>query len=100
MGTLQINLLGTSFTIKSSEDTAYLEKLVHYYKEITDKLEKKKEFSDPLQVAIMAGVMMCDQVYKDKKTKVKIQNAYENNKTDDEAERITSELIDKIDKVL
>ena len=43
---------------------------------------------------------MCDQVYQDKKTKVKIQNAYENNTADSEADRITRELIEKIDKVL
>ena len=51
-------------------------------------------------VTIMAGIMMCDQVYQDKKTKVKIQNAYENNTADSEADRITRELIEKIDKVL
>ena len=100
MGTLQINILGTSFTIKADEDSEYLNKLLRYYKGVTDTIEKKQTLTDPLQIAIMAGIMMCDQVYQDKKTKVKIQNAYENNTADSEADRITRELIDKIDKVL
>lgn len=100
MGTLQINILGTSFTIKADEDSEYLEKLLKYYKGITDTIEKKGTLSDPLQISIMAGLMMCDQVYQDKKTKVKIQNAYENNTADSELEKITQNLIDKIDKVL
>ena len=100
MGTLQINILGTSFTIKADEDSEYLNKLLRYYKGVTDTIEKKQTLTDPLQIAIMAGIMMCDQVYQDKKTKVKIQNAYENNTADSEADRITRELIEKIDKVL
>ena len=43
MGTLQINILGTSFTIKADEDSEYLNKLLRYYKGVTDTIEKKTD---------------------------------------------------------
>ena len=36
MGKLKIDMLGTSFTIQANEDNQYLEKLLGYYKRITD----------------------------------------------------------------
>ncbi|MCR5400976.1 MAG: cell division protein ZapA [Treponema sp.] len=100
MGLLQINLLGTSFSIKSDEDQEYLNKLLKYYKGVTDGLEKKGAFSNPLQIAIMAGIMMCDQVYSDKKKKVEIQEAIENNTLDERIDKITRDMISKIDTVI
>ena len=40
MGTLKIELLGTSFSIKASEDDDYLKKLLGYYKNIVDEIQK------------------------------------------------------------
>lgn len=100
MGMLQIDLLGTSFAIKSNEDQEYLNKLLKYYKSLTDSLESKGAFNNPTQVAIMAGIMLCDQVYSDKKKKVEIQEAIENNTLDTRIDEITQNLISKIDAVL
>ncbi len=41
MGTLKIELLGTSFSIKASEDDDYLKKLLGYYKNIVDEIQKR-----------------------------------------------------------
>lgn len=100
MGTLQIDILGTSFTIEADEEKDYLDKLLYYYKGLIGSIEKKQILSDPLQIAITAGIMACDQAYQDKKTKIKLQNAYENDTADSEADKITRRLIEKIDKVL
>lgn len=100
MGTLQINLLGTSFSIKSNESQQYLDKLLKYYKSLTDNLEEKGILKNPTQIAIMAGIMLCDQVYSDKKKKVEIQEAIENNTLDKRIDEITQNLIKKIDSVL
>ena len=100
MGMLQIDLLGTSFAIKSNEDQEYLNKLLKYYKNLTDSLEAKGAFNNPTQIAIMAGIMLCDQVYSDKKQKVEIQEAIENNTFDTRIDEITQKLISKIDQVL
>ncbi len=99
-GTLQIDLLGTSFSIKADEDTAYLEKILGYYKRIVKQIEDGGSLSDPLKISILAGVMLSDELYKAKSRSIKFQTALENNSTDQEADRITKSLIEKIDRVL
>ena len=100
MGMLQVDILGTSFSIKSDEDSEYLARLLKYYRNLTDSLEKKGGFKNPTQIAVMAGLMLCDQVYSDKKKRVEIQEAVENNALDSRIDEITERLISKIDSVL
>ena len=100
MGMLQVDILGTSFSIKSDEDSEYLARLLKYYRNLTDRLEKKGVFKNPTQIAVMAGLMLCDQVYSDKKKRVEIQEAVENNALDSRIDEITERLISKIDSVL
>ncbi|MBQ5998625.1 MAG: cell division protein ZapA [Treponema sp.] len=100
MGNLQIDILGTSFAIKANEDSEYLNKLLGYYKRIVDQLEKSGSLKTPLQISILSGIMLCDELYKEKGRNVKFQSALEKNSTDEEADRITKNLIEKIDQVL
>ena len=100
MGMLQVDILGTSFSIKSDEDSEYLARLLKYYRNLTDSLEKRGVFKNPTQIAVMAGLMLCDQVYSDKKKRVEIQEAVENNALDSRIDEITERLISKIDSVL
>ncbi len=99
-GSLQIDLLGTSFSIKADEDTSYLEQILGYYKRIVNQIEKGGALSDPLKISILAGIMLSDELYKAKGRSVKYQKALENNSVDDEADKITKSLIEKLDKVL
>lgn len=99
-GTLQIDLLGTSFSIKADEDTSYLEQILGYYKRIVNQIEAGGALSDPLKISILAGIMLSDELYKVKGRSLKFQAALENNSSDLEAERITKNLIEKIDRVL
>ena len=94
MGALQIDLLGTSFAIQANEDDAYLKRLLNYYKRITDEIERNGNLKTPLQVSILSGIMLCDELYKEKSRK---QWA---NGTDAEAERLTAEMIARIDSAL
>ncbi|MBQ1628915.1 MAG: cell division protein ZapA [Treponema sp.] len=100
MGNLQIDILGTSFAIKANEDSEYLNKLLGYYKRIVDQIEKSGSLKTPLQISILSGIMLCDELYKEKGRNVKFQSALEKNSTDEEADRITKSLIEKIDQVL
>lgn len=99
-GTLQIDLLGTSFSIKADEETAYLEQILGYYKRIVNQIEAGGALNDPLKISILAGIMLSDELYKAKGRSVKYQAALENNSVDEEADRITKSLIEKIDKAL
>jgi cell division protein ZapA (FtsZ GTPase activity inhibitor) len=100
MGTLQIDVLGASFAIKANEESEYLEKLLGYYKRITAEVEKSGGLKNPAEIAIMSGITLCDELYKEKLKNAQIQNNSVSRDDDKEAERITLEMIDKIDKVL
>ena len=104
MGKLKIEMLGTNFTIQANEDNEYLEKLLGYYKRITDDVKNIDSIRTPLQVAILSGIMICDELYKEKQNKIAIENGtYIPPKFDfdaEELERRAAEMISKIDKVL
>ena len=74
MGKLKIEMLGTSFTIQANEENEYLEKLLGYYKRITDDVSKIDSIRTPLQTAILSGIMICDELYKEKQNKVAMEN--------------------------
>ena len=103
MGKLHINTLGTSFTIQANGDDEYLQRLLSYYDKVAQEAQKITALKTPLQTAILAGIMLCDEVYKEKQNKI----AMEAGKLDpdvilqsNDIERHTLEMIKKIDKVL
>ena len=110
MGKLQINLLGTSFTIQANEDEEHLQKLLGYYSRIVEDVSKIDSIKTPLQTSILAGIMLCDEVYKEKSNVVALkkqgagmaneQAAAVNDEESAELERHTIAMIDKINRVL
>lgn len=103
MGKLKIETLGTSFTILANENEEYLNKLLGYYKQITQEVQKIQSVKTPLQVAILSGIMIVDELYKEKEKSISLESGIpvsENTKDTEEIERRTKEMIDKINKVL
>lgn len=102
MGKLRIELLGTAFTIQANENSEYLEKLLGYYKQITDNVKQIDSVKSPLQIAILSGIMLCDELYKEKENKITSKNGQSQINTEEqkELERRTNEMIKKIEKVL
>lgn len=104
MGKLHINLLDTSFTIQSNENEEYLNKLLTYYTRIVEDVSHIESITSPLQISILAGLMVCDELYANKEDLLKIKNTNqlppENNSDGEELERRTIAMIDKINKVL
>ena len=70
MGKLKIDLLNTSFTIQANEDSEYLDKLYGYYKRIIEDVKQIDSVKTPLQISILAGIMLCDELYKEKTNKL------------------------------
>jgi cell division protein ZapA (FtsZ GTPase activity inhibitor) len=99
MGTLHLDILGTSFAIQSNEDDEYLNKLLNYFKQISNNIEKNTSLKNPTQIAILSGVLLCDEVYKEKAKNMRMEKNLLSD-TDTEADRITSELISKIENAL
>jgi len=106
MGKLRIDLLGSHFTIQANEDDEYLNKLLGYYKRITDDVHEKNGITDNLQIAVLSGIMLCDELYKEKSNKIKHQvsngepTSFEITAESEEISRKTQEMIEKINKVL
>lgn len=104
MGKLHIETLGANFTIQANGDDEYLKKLLGYYQRITEDVKKIDSIKTPLQVAILSGIIICDELYKEKQNKVAMENgdysALENSLDSEEIERRTAQMISKIDKVL
>lgn len=102
MGKLRIELLGTAFTIQANENSEYLEKLLGYYKQITNNVKQIDSVKSPLQIAILSGIMLCDELYKEKENKITSKNGQVQINTEEqkELERRTNEMIKKIEKVL
>ena len=106
MGKLQINLLGTSFTIQANEDEEHLQKLLGYYSRIVNDVSKIDSIKTPLQTSILAGIMLCDEVYKEKSNFVELEKNQSkniqaaNSQESEELERRTIAMINKINKVL
>ncbi|MCR5217175.1 cell division protein ZapA [Treponema sp.] len=101
MGKIQINLLGSSFTIQAKEDEDYLKKLVEYYREITRTITSAGKNMDSLQVSIIAGITLVDELYKEKKRNASCEKSIKENTEDDlKAQEIALNLLDRLDEAL
>lgn len=99
MGKLQIDMLGTSFVIQSPAEEEYLKKLLKYYRQITDTIESEEGIKNPVQLGILAGITLVDELYRAKGENSKMKKQL-NDEESSEAERLTIDMIEKIDRVL
>lgn len=101
MGKLQINILGTSFSIKASEDDEYLNKLSGYYTKLVDEIQKSGMLKSGLDISILAGIMLCDELYKEKaKNSVSNTNQGQDTREIQKAQILTQKMINQLDSVL
>ncbi len=108
MGTLKIELLGTSFSIESKEDSVYLEKLLEYYRNVTEDVEKVATNSDKRKIAILSGLMLCDELFKEKVKRHELHTSSQSETNIptspsielDEVEKRTLKMIDDIDRLI
>ena len=89
---LRLDLLGTSFSITADEDPGYLRGILDQYRAAITKTQENMGLKDPLKTAILTGFLLCDEVHK-------LRNRGEAPE-DDEAERLTLNLITRIDEAL
>jgi len=91
-GTLRIDMLGTSFVIKADEDESYLLKVLQSWQKIVEDTKANTGLSDPLKIAIVAGMLVSDELMKAKSSA--------SHPEDVETERIALDLIARIDETL
>jgi len=93
---LSVQLLGTSFSLKSTENLDYLKEVVAYYERKIEETRRGVSLQDPLKIALLTGIVLADELLKERNRQEGALSAPDA----DEAERITRALIDKIDSIL
>lgn len=99
MGKLQIDVLGASFKVQAEEDDAYLEKLLSYYKDITDAIRSGSGLVNPVQISILSGITLVDELYKEKQKNAALMKKMETSESE-AAENLALNMIEKLDEVL
>lgn len=107
MGSLHIDVFNPPFVINVNKDDEYLQKLLWYYKKIIEKIKKNGSLKNPLQISALAGIMICDELYMANSQVTLLKNSVNqtaapavNTQDDEEAERLTKMMIEKIEKAL
>lgn len=106
MAVIQINILGTSFALKTDEELPYLEKIREYYKNVCDEIQKSDGIQDQKQTAVLAGILIADELFKEKQKALEAKGAAQKNAAESdplaelEADRLTKSMIEKIDRAL
>jgi len=84
---VRIHLLGTSLSIRSSEDPRYLHALVQEVERRFEQVRKNMGLSDPLRIAIISSILLTDDLKKLQQDST-------------EAESLTQNLIELIDRTI
>ena len=107
MGSLTIDVFDPSFVIQVNEEDEYLQKLLGYYKKIVSRIQDNGALKNPLQISALAGIMLCDELYKEKSKAQLSKNdggeaasVFFDEEEGNEAERLTKMMIEKIEKAL
>ena len=88
-----VNLLGTSFVIRSTDSPDHLQKVLDYLTLKLDEIKTSVSISDPLKIALLTGLNIADELVKIRESGLMEQNT-------EEIAAITSNLIEVIDRRL
>jgi len=99
---LLIDILGTRFSIATGEDPAYLEEVLAQYQIAVANTQGISGMKDPLNIAILTGFLLCDEINKLKlRAEEEQANAAQKQQTEaQELNRITREIIERIDQAI
>ncbi|MCL2763261.1 MAG: cell division protein ZapA [Treponema sp.] len=92
---LVIDILGASFSITAGEDPAYLDEVLAQFRFAVANTQGISGMKDPLNVAILTGFLLCDEI-----NKLKMQNREDQAKADETLDRVVQNLITRINQTL
>ena len=98
-GTLQINILGTSFSIQANEDSLYLDKLLQYYRSTVEDVARSTDLKEPIKIAVLAGIMITDELMKERQNAASTDSLMVNAELS-EVEKRTNQMMKKLDQAL
>ena len=92
---LLIDVLGTSFSITTNEETSFLDKVLGQYNVAIANTQEISGMKDPLKIAILTGFLLCAEI-----NKLKLQIENEQTNVEQELDRIAKSLITCIDQAM
>jgi cell division protein ZapA (FtsZ GTPase activity inhibitor) len=93
---LEVNILGSSFTVQAGGDPQHLRRVVDYMAGKVREIQQKyaeNTTQDPVKISLLAGLNVVDEL-------LRSRGAEQEAGGGSELERITERLIDTIDKSL
>jgi len=96
---LCLDILGTSFSITVDEDEEYLKKVLNQFKTAVKNTQNISGISEPLNVAVLTGFLLCDEINKIKQQLDEINNS-ETQWEEQEVEDRTNRIISKLEQAL
>ena len=98
-GKLKVQLLGTSFTLTSDQDSDYLETVYENYLDYVNRVRSEIQIKDPLKIAIIAGILAAEN--REKESEISAETDLLLSCEESKAiETITENLIEKLDSCL
>jgi cell division protein ZapA (FtsZ GTPase activity inhibitor) len=94
--TLRVDILGTSFSFTVEGEAAYLQAIYERYRTVLENTARGTGVSDPLKLAILAGLQITDDLEKLRSHSRSDIAALESMQT----EQRVFDLIEKIDKII
>ena len=94
---LQVDILGTSFTIRSDEDPAYLKRILWYLERKVEETRSRTPIADPMKLSILTSFYIVDELLREKTRGGRDVVLSDES---DEMERIALELISRIDDAI
>ncbi len=96
-GNLDIDLLGTTFAIQADETDEYLNQLYEHFVCMVEQVKNSSSVTDPIRLAIIAGILITDELYKEQFKNNTTSNDVKDNF---EIEKATQRMIRQIDFAL
>ncbi|MDE0222977.1 MAG: cell division protein ZapA [Spirochaetaceae bacterium] len=90
----EVDILGSSFTIKSDESTEYLSQLIEHFSSRVAEARRAMPQADSLRVAIVSGLNITDELFKAQR------EASDTQRDSHAAAQIATRLIGMIDQTL
>jgi len=94
---LNIDVLGTSFSVRADEDEAYLKRILWYFKHKVEETKRRIRIADPIKISILTSFYIIDELLREKDWDGRNTVLPEES---EEMERIALRLIAEMDEVI
>jgi cell division protein ZapA len=99
---VNIDLLGSSFTVQTDESLDYMESLVARLRERIDALKATTRVSDPLKLSILLNITLVDELTRERSrhSEAEAGSAKTDEAAEAELDRVAARLIADLDRSL